>query len=846
GLNGAAGSSVALGGNTLALGGAGNATFGGTLGGTGGIVKAGAGAQALTGDNTYTGGTTLAGGTLLVGSNGALGTGALDVTGPATLDSTAPVTLGNAVNLGSTASIGGSQDLTLAGTVSGTGGLVKNGDAGLTLSGANTFSGGTTLNAGTLALGGSQALGVGGLTVNGGSLLLGSASIALGGLNGAPGGTIDTGTGGLTVDGGGNYGGTLTGAGSLTKNGGDTLTLTGENTYSGGTTIGGGTLQIGNGGTTGSIVGDVTDNGQLVFNRGDNITYGGALGGAGSLTQAGNGQLTLTGASTLSGPTTVAGGTLNVAGSLAQSPVTVNGGATVTGTGTIGGLVVNNGATAAVNQPGSALNVAGNVTFQPGSTLQVTATPTQSGAVSATGTTQLNGGTVQVLANTGVYSPSTPYTIVSSAGGLSGTFTGSNSNLAFLTPQLTYTGNNVVMNLVPNGTSLTDVAQTVNQTGVAGSIGTLGTDNPIANAVLSSDVPNARAAYNALNGELYASIKSVLLTDSRYVRDAVTDRLRQGLGASSGPLAALASGGASMCGDANSVLSGPAGAAAAQQRCQAAPYQPVVWGQAFGGRSRLDGDGNASSISRSMTGFIAGADMGLGDHWRAGMAGSVTHSSFDNDTQSSASADSYSVSAYGGGQFGALGVRAGAAYTWHRIDGDRYPSFAGFSDHAQSGINAQTAQVFGEVGYALPAGPIALEPFLNLAYVNLHTDGMSETGGAAALRSGSQSNNIGFSTAGLRAATQFNVMSKGGFTARAMAGWRHAFGATTPDSTFSFVSGGNAFQVAGVPIARDAAVVELGVDANLTQRLKLGLTYSGQYGSGVRDNAVLGNLLWKF
>ncbi len=846
GLAGGTGSTVNLGGNTLTLGGAGNTRFDGTLTGGGALVKAGTGIETLGADNTYSGGTTLTGGTLVVGSNGALGSGALNVNGPATLDAATAVTLANGVNLNTTATIGGSQDLTLAGTVSGTGGLVKNGDAALTLNGGNTYSGGTTLNAGSIALGNAQALGDGALTVNGGRLLLGATRITLRALNGAAAGVIDTGTGSLEVAGGGSYAGVMTGAGSLAKSGTGTLTLTGENTYSGGTTISGGTLQVGDGGSAGSLTGDVANNGALVFARADSLRFAGLISGTGSLTQSGTGELTLAGNNTLSGPTTVAAGALNVTGSLAQSIVTVNSGATLTGTGTIGGLVVGSGATAAASQPGAALNVAGSVTFQPGSTLQVAATPQQSGALAATGSAQLLGGTVQVLANAGIYSPATRYTIVDAGGGLNGVFSGVTSNLAFLRPLLSYDANRVLLQLIPNGSSFTDAAATSNQRNVAAAIGTLGNGNPLFDTVLSSDAATARRAYDALDGELYASIKSMLLTDSRYVRDAVTNRLRQGLGAGSGPLAALASGGASQCGDATTVLSGPAGAAAAQQRCQGSRYQPVVWGQAFGGRSRLAGDGNASDISRSMTGFIAGADVGLNEHWRAGVAGGVTHSSFDNDLQSSASADSYSVSVYGGGQYGPLGVRGGAAYTWHRIDGDRYPAFAGFSDHTQSGVNAQTAQVFGEVGYALPAGALAFEPFAGLAYVNLHTDAMSETGGAAALQSAGESNSIGFSTAGVRAATQLNLLAKGSLTARAMAGWRHAFGATTPGSTFAFTGGGASFQVAGVPIARDAAVMELGLDASLTQRLSLGLTYSGQYGGGVRDNAVLGNLLWKF
>ena len=65
------------------------------------------------------------------------------------------------------------------------------------------------------------------------------------------------------------FGGVISGTGSLVQLGSGALTLTGNNTYSGGTTISAGTLQIGNGGTSGSITGNVTDNGTLAFDRSD-------------------------------------------------------------------------------------------------------------------------------------------------------------------------------------------------------------------------------------------------------------------------------------------------------------------------------------------------------------------------------------------------------------------------------------------------------------------------------------------------------------------------------------------------------------------------------------------------
>ncbi len=80
-------------------------------------------------------------------------------------------------------------------------------------------------------------------------------------------------------------GSVLAGANSLTQAGPGTLVLTGTNTYSGGTTISGGTLPIGNGGTGGSVAGNIVDNGALIFNRSNALTYAGVISGTGSRDQ---------------------------------------------------------------------------------------------------------------------------------------------------------------------------------------------------------------------------------------------------------------------------------------------------------------------------------------------------------------------------------------------------------------------------------------------------------------------------------------------------------------------------------------------------------------------------------
>jgi len=139
--------------------------------------------------------------------------------------------------------------------------------------------------------------------------------------------------------------GKLTGPTGLTKSGTGSLTVLTDHDFTGGTIIDGGTLQLGNGGTIGSITGNIIDRGTLIWNRADAVTFPGVISGTGALTKTGTGTLTLTGANTYTGTTAVSGGTLLVNGSLAGGgAVTVAAGGTLGGSGTIGGpLTVQDG-----------------------------------------------------------------------------------------------------------------------------------------------------------------------------------------------------------------------------------------------------------------------------------------------------------------------------------------------------------------------------------------------------------------------------------------------------------------------------------------------------------------------
>ena len=559
----------------------------------------------------------------------------------------------------------------------------------------------------------------------------------------------------------------------------------------------------------------------------------------------------LTGSGTFADGIKIVAGELSVNGNF-NAATTVGAGALLEGNGTLGTTIVTSGATVAPGNSIGTLHVAGDLTLGSGSVYAVEiGGGGAADLLSITGKAILQGGTVSVTAldPEASYRNGQSYTILTAAGGVVGTFDPTVlSKSAFLQADLNHTANAVALVIAtktppvvvvppivkpkPEAPPLfTTVTQTQNQYATAGALDRLeqkGASLALYNRLLVLDAGSARSAFDLLSGEMHASIKGMLLEDSHAMRDAVLARLRatsRDAGSTALPIMSF----------------GPGGTDIAIED----PDKLALWADAFGSWGRWDGGANAARFDRSTGGLLMGGDAAIGDHWRAGLVAGFSHTSFDLDARaSSGNSDNYHLGVFGGGQWGAFGLRAGGAYTWHKLETARTVDFSGFSDALAADYDAATAQVFGEAGYRFDTDALHFEPFVGLAYVSVRNDGFTEKGNAAALTASSAASDVTFTTIGLRAETDFTLGDVKA-SARGMIGWRHAFGDIVPQSGLAFANGG-AFTVTGTPIAEDAAVIDAGVDFAVSPVATLGVSYSGQFAGKARDNGFRSQLKISF
>jgi len=894
---------VSLGSQTLTIANAvsefdGSIQDGGIQAGTGGKVVLLAGNEIFAGTNTYTGSTTISGGTLVLQAAGSIATssavadaGTLDISGTTsgatvkTLSGAGTVALGAQTLTLSNASTTFSGVIQNAGATTGTGGGVTLAAGAFTLSGTSTYTGATKVSGGTLNVTGSIASSA--VTVASGASLtgtgtVGSTTISAGGIL-APGSSAGA-VGTLAVNGNLSLASTAVTNVDVSPSAADKVTATGTAaiagtlnatfatgtyastqytlvtstgalsgtfanynvtgqpgnftsalsynannvflnlsavTFSSGSTtnVNSGTVTVSGNQTTGGLASSgsggtlaLSSGSTLTDNQNSNTTYSGTITGAGSFAKAGTGTLVLDGVNTYTGSTTVSGGVLEIGdaanpGAAINGPVTIASGGTLSGHGTINGSVT---VGAGGNfQPGGTIGTinVGSTTFASGSTYTVeTNAAGQGNNTIATGAITINSGaTLAVTPDAPLtsYGRLTNYTILQAAGGISGTFSSVTSTAASLTPVVAYAPNTVTLTLV-RPDLLATVATTTNQTSIGSAIAASS-----GSAVLTVLAPQSDAAvrtgFNQLSGDIHASLRSAAVEDSRIIRDTVLDHL----GKTSDSM--------------------------------------TVWGAGFGGYGSISTDGNASGLHHDMAGFIAGADMPLGQGFRLGLAGAYTSNNASvTGKASTASGNSGHVVAYGGWSDGKIDLKLGGDFGFGHVNVTR--SLAAFTQTNTDRQNQRLAQVFGDAGYKFETSRAMVEPYVGIASISARTGAFAETGGSTALSGGSRTDTQTYSTVGMRASLAPMSLgeSVGAITPHVDMGWQHAFKTFRPGQVETIAGLSQSFTVLGAPLASDAAAVRAGFDIALTPEAVLSLDYDGSFASRVQNNAVRGSLAWRF
>lgn len=567
-----------------------------------------------------------------------------------------------------------------------------------------------------------------------------------------------------------------------------------------------------------------------------NSTMGGLTGNGTGVNFSQGGTHVIDGDADLNGGSSIGGGTT-------ANPITITGNANVNGS-TLGGNVNVGGIVSGTNgflNPGNSAGVQtyGSLGAFTGTYIAEVNAAGQSDLIRiASGNADLTGLDLQVRQENGNggYQLNHDYTIVETAkadgisavannkfandGELDSSFDGT---LVKLDP-VKYGDNNVKISLSIDSEDIDRTGYSANQNATLDGVLSVAGQNASADAVAFMQADERKDALNQLSGELHGSTQAALLQNSSLVSRTLTQRIRGNLGAGKLPGAQTAQVGGSVAGSMPTSAAYP------------------LWAQVVGNWSTLDSDGNAAKVKTDTAGLFIGGDTEVGAGWRAGGALGYTDGKVKvDDRDSKSDISSFTAALYAGNSWakgnGKVNFLAGVAYSHHDVDTRRGVNVGG-SQTLKADYRANTTQVFTELGYAMSVGRRSVvEPYVGLAWLGQKAKGFTEEGGSAALQGDSQKDSVTTFTLGLRGKTTIDV---GASQAHIFAGlgWRHASGDVDPGRSVSFVQGGGtAFNVAGAPIAKNAAILDLGIEMAVGANTAMGLGYSGQYGNDNTDHS---------
>jgi outer membrane autotransporter protein len=726
-------------------------------------------------------------------------------------------------------------------SIDGSGRLIVDleGTSTLRIFSTNTYSGETILNSGTLEAESTTALSPNSAFMVNSTLNLNGFSNTIGSLSGT--GTVlnnGAATATLTVghdNSNSTFSGVLengTSVLALIKSGTGVLTLTGTNTYTGGTTISAGTLQLGNGGTTGSITGNVIDNGVLAFNRSDSVTFNGVISGQGTLVKQGGGTLTLTGMSTeFTGPTTVNDGSLIVDGSIASTQTLVNPGALLGGHGFLGGDLVSSG----IVSPGT-LTVNGNYTQNANGTLRIEVAglaPSQHDLLVVNGHASL-AGTLQLIRLGGFQLHiGDQFTFLIANRGVSGTF--STVQNPFISDTLVKAQIIVLPTaVVVQGTqgSFTEVAMTPNGVAVARALDSAVGDPRASTLInfLNTEPLNKLSPgdFDLISPEQLASVFNIAVSLAN-VQSANLERRMDDVRAGSTGFNAA---GFTMNGTTPSFSGGLAGPTGVEGKSGPSVLTPIpenrwgVFAAGLGEFTHVDSTDNARGYDLQTGEVTLGVDYRIGSNFAVGLIAGYAHTNADLPNSGNMDVNSGKfglyATAFTGGFYLDSAVTGGISeYDSHRT---------ALLGTASGSTDGGDLNVLVNGGYDWKKGGLSIGPTASFQYTYVSFNGFTESGSLAPLIINDQHVDSIRTAFGMKASYDWKV---GNVLIRPelRAAWQHEYGNSAYSIVASFANGaGSSFSVSSPNIGRDSLLLGAGVAVLWTDRISTYVYYDGELG----------------
>ncbi|MFL1548734.1 S8 family serine peptidase [Pseudomonas sp. D47] len=544
------------------------------------------------------------------------------------------------------------------------------------------------------------------------------------------------------------------------------------------------------------------------------------------------GILELDGVSRLSSDVKVEGGALILNGTLQNTDLNVNGGiaqingsqfgasttvgekGTLTGAGVLAGTRVEG-----TIMPGTdrqALRVNGDYQQVAGSTLvAVTRATAEQWALRVTGHANVEGGTLRMVRQEGVFPLGQRYNILHANSGLNGGFSAIEHS-AF-SPFLSFNqvrDANALRVDVGRGRSLASAASTPNQRAVAGAADGEAMSGALPQRLTALFPEQAPQALDQLSGELHASSQAVMVENSRIIRDAALDRARS---------------------------------TPAPRNRTPADSRSGAWVQLPRQSATSGGDGNTARTANTTTGLLVGVDHALEQGTRMGVVLGSGRSEVKAGSRGKASIDTYQIGLHVGHTWDAFGLYGGAAYGQHEIQTKRRVNFSGINERLSADYTARTLQVFTEANYRFDQGVWDWQPYVQLAQVRQRSKGFKERGGVSALKGQRSKETINLATSGVR----FNVdlskaqISPSWLSLRGGVAYTLASGDLQPTTQVAW-DGGSTMQVSGTPLNRRTTRLELGATARLTRDSSLDLGFSQQRGERFRDQNITAQYSLRF